>query len=94
MRNFEKHILKAIPKVHKEYLKAWNKEHHKGIYVELDSINIIYENKGSWAEVIIRWGREDDNFPFYHQATVVIYPRHFKYLVGYILGVIEQVEYK
>lgn len=92
MKSFEKHILKAIPKVRKEYLKEWNKEIHKDIYFELDSIEIIYEDDCSWAEVTIRWGRDDEKLPFHNKITFAVYPRHLKYLVGYILGVVEYEE--
>ena len=92
MDNFEKHILKAIPKVRKEYLKEWNKEVHNDIYVELDSININYENDCSWADVIIRWGRDDEKFSFYLDVTITVYPRHLKYIVGYILGIMQYKE--
>ena len=92
MVNFEKHILKAIPKVRKEYLKEWNKEVHNDIYVELDSINIVYEDDCSWADVTVRWGRDDDSFPFYHSVTFAVYPRHLKYIVGYILGIMSYKE--
>lgn len=91
MISFEKHILKAMPKVHKEYLEQWSKEIHKDIYFELDSIEIVYEDDCSWAEITIRWGREGE-ISFHNKITFVVYPRHLKYLVGYILGVIEYRE--
>ena len=92
MVNFEKTILKAMPTIRKEYLKEWNKEIHKDMYVELDSMNIVYESDCSWAEVTIRWGRDDENFPFYRSVTFTIYPRHLKYIVGFILGIMSYRE--
>ena len=92
MVNFEKTILKAMPTIRKEYLKEWNKEVHQDIYVELDSINIVYEDNCAWADVTIRWGRDDEHFPFYRSVAFAVYPRHLKYIVGYILGIMSYRE--
>lgn len=92
MVNFEKHILKAIPKVRKEYLKEWNKEVHNDIYVDVDSIAINYEGDDAWADVKIYWGRDDEKLPFHKWAMITVYPRHLKYIVGYILGIMQYKE--
>lgn len=96
MTNFERHILRAIPKIKKEYLKEWNEKVHKDIYLELDSIKIYYEDDdSSWADVSIRWGRDSedkDQFSFYNDITIAIYPERLKYIVGFILGVIRAKE--
>ena len=96
--NLEKAILKAMPKIRKEYLKEWDKEIHNNIYVELDNINIYYEgDDDTWADVKIRWGREDDSFSFYHNASIAVFPRHLKHIVGYILGAMmfkEEADYE
>jgi hypothetical protein len=92
MVNFERKIIKAIPKIKNEYLKGWVKTVHDSIYVELDNINIFYENNCSWADITIRWGREDDTFSFHHNVTIAVYPRHLKHIAGYILGVMQYQE--
>ena len=94
MVNFERKIFKAIPKIKTEYLKEWSKTVHDSVYVEIDNVNIFYENNFSWADVTIRWGREDETFPFHHTATIAVYPRHLKYIVGYILGIMQYQEDK
>ena len=88
MVNFEKSIMKAVPKIRKEYLKEWNEEIRGDIYVDVDRIDIMYDDD-AWADVTIAWGRDDEEMPFHCRTTVAIYPRHLKYIVGYILGVMQ-----
>ena len=90
MVNYEKHILKAMSKIRKEYLTEWDKSVHEHIYVELDTISIFYEDDCSWADVKVRWGREDTSY--HNELTIPVYPKNFKYLVGYILGMITYQE--
>jgi hypothetical protein len=92
MVNFEKSIMKAMPKIRKEYLKEWNKEVHNDIYVDVDRIDIMYEGDSTWADVTIAWGREDQTMPLHYSVTIGVYPRHLKYIVGYILGVMQYEE--
>lgn len=92
MVNFEKKIMKAIPKIRREYLQEWNKDVHDSIYVDVDCISINYEGDSCWAYVKIYWGRDDEKMSFHKWAVITIYPRHLKYIVGYILGVMQYKE--
>ena len=83
--------MKAMPKIRKEYLKEWNEEVHDDIYVDVDRIDIMYDGD-VWADVTIAWGRDDENMPFHKWAMITVYPRHFKYIVGYILGIMQYKE--
>ena len=90
MQNYEQCITKAIAKVRKRYAAQYHNP--SGIYVELETISLCYDEDGSWAEVELRWGNDGETNPFQYRATIMVHSDVLRGLDSYIFGYMTAVE--